>query len=387
MKVLLVSQSQDGSYANLISQAVKAAGGTLSIITGKYRDIDKDVTVIPAKQYNSTSVKNRFQTWFAYVNDVKGYLKQHIDEYDLIMFTSNPPVNQSLVKYALKKKKKCVYLVWDIYPNTIEKMFGKKVAPITSVWRRKNHAIYQKCDAVMTIGDVMKGVLEKDYPDVTFKVIPYHADTEFIRPIPRTENEFVFEYQLADKKVFMYSGKMGAGHGFDDILQAAETLKCRDDIRFLLIGHGSSFESVQANVKKRALKNVLVLPYQPLERLPYTLSSADVSFITIKEDTDGLFLPSKVYDAMASESAVLCISGPNNDVVDMIEKEHLGMYVKPGNAEELTKAILRFADDEAFLRTCQKRAREIAVERYAVAKVTEAYAALFAEVMQHTSND
>ncbi len=381
-RYLLVCQSQDGSYVNLIYEAVKHGGGQLTVLSGELSDIDTDVTTVEAPRYNSLSLISRFKTWFAYVRAAKRYLKEHLDEFDAVMFTSNPPINQGLVRYVQRRGKKTVYLVWDIYPDVVEQSFGRKVRPITALWRRRNRGIYTACDAVLTIGEVMKRNVEKSYPGLSVRVIPYHTDTAFIRPIPAEDNEFIRQYPiLRDKKVFMYSGKMGLGHGFDEILAVAEELREREDIVFLFVGHGTAYQSIERHMAERGLPNAMILPYQPLELLPHSLGCAAVSFITVKEQTDGLFLPSKVYDAMASGSAIVCISGGNNDVAALMA-QGIGESVKAGSVEELKAAVLKLADDDAYLRACQQRARDLAVRDYDVGSVTEQYAALFHDVLE-----
>ena len=124
----------------------------------------------------------------------KRYLKAQLDEFDGVMFTSNPPVNQGIVRYVQSKGKPCLYLVWDVYPDFVEKSFGSKMRPVTVFWRRGNRRIYRRCDAVLTIGEVLKETLLRSYPDVDIRVIPYHTDTAFIRPIPVEKNEFLRQY-------------------------------------------------------------------------------------------------------------------------------------------------------------------------------------------------
>ena len=376
-KFLLISQSQDGSYVNLIKNALSKSGYSLTVFTGKFSDVEKDVEIVEAPKYDSTSFKSRFKTCFSYVRSAKKYLKSNIDKFDAVMFTSNPPVNQSLVKFAQSKKKKCIYLIWDIYPDCIEKSFGKKVTPITAVWRSINRKMYEKCDQVLTIGEVMREHILQSYPKLDVKVIPYHTDTGYIHPIDKDENIFVKQNELEGKKVFMYSGKMGFGHGFDEMLNVAELLKDRDDIRFLFIGHGMAFEPVKKHIEDNGLSNTKILTFQPLKMLPYSLGSADVSFITIREQTDGLFLPSKVYDAMASGSAIICISGGKNDVSKLMEDNEIGVHVKTSSVDELKAAVLKLADDEEFLERCKKNAVGLAVRDYDIKTVTEQYRRLF----------
>lgn len=381
-RFLLICQSQDGSYVNLVNEALQQNMCALTVFTGKTADIVDGVAVVSAPKYDSTSFISRFKTWSAYVRAAKRYLKTHLDEFDGVMFTSNPPINQGLVRYVQRKRKKCVYLVWDIYPDVIAKSFGKKAAPVTALWRRRNHRIYRRCDAVLTIGEVLKENLLCSYPDVDIRVIPYHTDTAFIHPIPAKENQFTAQYPtISNKKVFMYSGKMGFGHGFDEMLTVAEELKDCDDILFLFVGHGAAYQSIEQRIADRGLTNTMILPYQPLEMLPHSLGCADVSFITIKEQTDGLFLPSKVYDAMASGSAIICISGGQNDVARLME-QGIGESVRTGDAEALKAAVLKLAEDETYLRACQKTARELAVKDYDIHSVTDQYTTLFREVLE-----
>ena len=380
-KLLLVCQSQDGSYVNILNDSLKQNDCTVTVFTGKKTGISDEVNLINAPEYNSDSFVSRFKTWFSFVFKAKKFLKENINEFDIVMFTSNPPVNQSLVKFVQKKGKKTVYLIWDIYPDCIEKTFGKKVLPITYFWRKLNSKVYKNCDAVLTIGEVMKANILKSYPSIDVKVIPYHADTEFIRPIPKEENPFAAQNGLLGKKVFMYSGKMGFGHGFDEMLDVAKQLDNRDDIAFLFIGKGQAFGEIERFICENNLKNTKILPYQPLEMLPFSLGAADVSFITVKKETDGLFLPSKVYDAMASGSAVIVISGGNNDVSAMVEEQKLGISVPVGNTDALKDAVLTLAQDSMLLKKYRKNARQTSVEKYSVKNITEQYMKLFGEII------
>ena len=124
----------------------------------------------------------------------------------------------------------------------------------------------------------------------------------------------------------------------------------------------------------------MVLPYQPLEMLPYSLGSADIAFITIKAKNDGLFLPSKVYDAMASGSAIICISDGKNDVSRLIEDNQIGVNIRPGNIEGLADAIAALVDDQQRLKKYKRKARNVA-EEYDIEKIKLRYADFFAQLV------
>ena len=65
------------------------------------------------------------------------------------------------------------------------------------------------------------------------------------------------------------------------------------------------------------------LPYQPWEDLPYSLTSADVSVVAVKEGFEGIVVSSKLYTAMAARQPVLVIAQGDDDEARIVEGEHV----------------------------------------------------------------
>lgn len=87
-------------------------------------------------------------------------------------------------------------------------------------------------------------------------VIENWADPQLIRPVPHAENPLRQEWGFHDKFVVGYSGNMGIAHEFDTILNAAERLKERDDIRFLFIGSGKHLPYIRQAIQQRSNRPV-----------------------------------------------------------------------------------------------------------------------------------
>ena len=77
----------------------------------------------------------------------------------------------------------------------------------------------------------------------------------------------------------MYSGNLGLTHNIEKILNTALKLKEVNDIKFVVIGEGPKKNIVDNFALKNQLKNLLVLPYQDEETLPYSLSAGDISIV------------------------------------------------------------------------------------------------------------
>ena len=109
---------------------------------------------------------------------------------------------------------------------------------------------------------------------------------------------FRAEHGLTGKFVVMYSGNHSPCHPLQTVLDAAEHLAADDRIRFVFIGGGSEFPKVKAFASERRLENIVCLPYQPLEKLSFSLSAADVHLVVMGDAFVGIVHPCKVYNIL-----------------------------------------------------------------------------------------
>lgn len=376
-KILFISQSQDGSFVDIICKAAELCGADITLLTGKKTGITaKNIEIVELPSYQSETIKSKFSSWIKFYLSAKKWIKRNEKSFDVVFFTSNPPIMCFFIK---KTTKKFIYLVWDIYPNAIKSAFQSPIfKPVISVWNSLNKGAYQKASQIITIGEVMKKTLEKDIKDSQkIKVIPYHAFTELIKPIDKSENPFAKQYNLVDKTVFLYSGKMGITHNLQSIVDLAEQLKEEKDIVFLLIGAGPGYGVLEKRLADYKPGNVILLPYQPLEVLPFSLTSADVAFVSINKGAEGIFLPSKVFDAMSAGLAILGVTDGENDIRKLIEECKVGINVSNDSQEELKQAVLKFKNDKAFTTECAKNARQTALAKFSEEVVIGEYKEVF----------
>jgi glycosyltransferase involved in cell wall biosynthesis len=376
-KILFISQSQDGSFVDIICKAADFCNADIVLLTGKKTGITaKNIEIVDMPSYRSETVKSKFLSWIKFYVSAKKWIKANKNSFDLVFLTSNPPIMCFFIK---KIAQKFVYLVWDIYPNTIKSTFQSPIfKPVVAIWNSLNKGVYKKASQIITIGEIMKKTLERDIKDSQIiKVIPYHAFTELIKPIDKNENWFAEKYNLVDKTVFLYSGKMGISHNLNSIVDLAEQLKEDKSIAFLLIGAGPGYGVIEKRLAEYNPGNIILLPYQPLEVLPFSLASADVAFVSMNKGAEGLFLPSKVFDAMSAGLAILGITDGENDIKKMIEEYKVGINVSNDSAEQLKKAVLKFKEDKAFTAGCAKNARQTALAKFSEEVVINEYKQVF----------
>ncbi|MFN7658595.1 MAG: glycosyltransferase, partial [Dolichospermum sp.] len=118
----------------------------------------------------------------------------------------------------------------------------------------------------------MQEFLEKKYPDLKpkIKVIENWA-IEDIPAVNKQENKFAKQHELDEIFTVLYSGNLGRLHDIETITEAAKILK-DEQIKFVFIGDGAKTKIVKQAIDNYQLKNILLLPYQPRELLPLSLT-------------------------------------------------------------------------------------------------------------------
>ncbi|HTV50588.1 MAG TPA: WcaI family glycosyltransferase [Steroidobacteraceae bacterium] len=211
---------------------------------------------------------------------------------------------------------------------------------------------------------------------------PNWVDTEMIRPMER-QNALRTELAIEPRtRVVLYSGNMGEKQGLDLILQVARRFDNEADVLFLLCGDGAVRERIGRAA--RGLRNVRLIPLQPLARLNELLNLADVHLLPQRTEATDLVLPSKLTAMMASGRPVVAAARGGSDVARFAGKG--GLVVAPGDVSAFDRAIRRLLSDGTLSRRLGAAGRACALhhwERDSVLRRTftqlPAFAGLFAD--------
>lgn len=383
MKVLVLSQAISDSYMGVIRGALPP-DCLIDIITGS--KLEKSDT-IESPPHNPNSLKLRLVSWFKYYRFVIRWARRRRPEkYDLIFATSNPPINAYL---GLRLKKifhtAFIYMNWDLYPQIIQtSMKGIVPAILSGLWNKVNSRIYPKIDQILTIGSVMGETLNAPLKNkVDLKIISMFTDTHRMKPIPKKENEFCKQYDIADKFVVLYSGKMGLGHNLEILLEASILLKRHQDILFLFIGHGQKYGIIENWIKQGKSENVKLLPLQPKQIFPLSMASGDIGFISQEKKAAKCFMPSKTYDMMACGMAIVAYSEGNDDLSLLIKRCDMGGSISENSPEKLAAVIEGIYLDRVKKEKYGMNARRFAVEEFDVSIVSEKYRTVFSQFIKN----
>ena len=259
----------------------------------------------------------------------------------ILISTSPPMASVAASIISLFRRTAVKFWVMDLNPDQLIEMgkITEKSLP-ARVFDFLNRSILRISDDVVPLDRFMAERLNKKR-DVREKmtVLPPWPLSDHLEPLEHHENPFRQEHGLDDKFVVMYSGNHGQTTPVKTVLDAAVKMQDREDLVFMFIGGGAGKKDVEATISEHQPTNIIDLPYQPLERVRYSLSAADVHVVTMGDNVVGVIHPCKVYGAMALGRPILLVGPEECHVSDIMENHSIGWHVQHGDVESLVAAV------------------------------------------------
>jgi len=371
-KILFLNQMAGPLFRELAEDLSAKMPKSSTLFTGHADTLaigsfNKKLNIYKAPPYNKRSNLFRLLSWINY--SLFAFWKMlMVDKNTIIFITSNPPLlNFFALLVSLIKRTRYIVLVYDMHVDVlVRRSFLDKNSFIVKFWRLINKKVWNRAFAVYAIGSVMAENLSKQFNVkktnlARIGVVYPWVDTERIKPILKNHNPLSSTLGQKDKITVLYSGNMGISHDIDSILNAAKILKNQINISFLLIGEGAKWKEAVEFKKENNLNNLQILPFQPEDKLPFTLSLADIALVSLDEGAEGFMVPSKMFYYMSAGAAVIGVCKGINDVSNIILKSNCGITIEPKKPKELANIIKVLAEDKKKLKNFKINSRQSAV--------------------------
>jgi len=299
-----------------------------------------------------------------------------------VVVVETDPFLLPIIGRLLQLRHRCRLVVYlqDIYPDVAVAIGKIRNRFLTRLLRRWLFSIYCRADRVIVLGEDMRELLvSSGVPADRITCLPNWADTTRIFPM-RNPNPFRERENLGDRFVVMYSGNMGLCQALDQVIDAAERLRHRPDIAFVMVGDGASRARLEQTARDRELTNIRFLPYQPHAELAVSLSAADQQLVPLDARVTGCMVPSKLYGILAAGVPPLVIADARSEAARVVREAEVGQVVPPGDVTALANAIEWSADHRAELAEIGRRARWLAETEYDRRQATNRFAKILDDV-------
>lgn len=300
---------------------------------------------------------------WSYISPNRGFLKRVLSQLSFgilapllaagkfappdVIVVESPPLFDAFAGRWLARRfrRPFIFTVADIWPESAVQLGMLRNRLAIRLAERLETGTYRRARFVWAVtAGIQQTLIGRGIPREKIFFLPNGVDCSKFRPLPRDEARKQLGWDQAPFTL-LYAGTIGLAHGLEIVLDAAERLRERDDIRFMLVGEGATKADLMAAAEARGLRNVIFMPAQPHDRMPLVLSAADACLTSLRKVP--LFegaLPSKMYEAMAcARPLVLAVDGEARELVE--RQAGAAVHVEPGNAAALAEAVVQLAEN------------------------------------------
>ena len=163
----------------------------------------------------------------------------------------------------------------------------------------------------------------------------------------------------------MFAGNIGEAQDFPTVLEAAQRLRHRADIRWLVVGDGRAADAVRAEIERRDIADrVILLGRHPLDRMPAFFRGAQALLVSLRPDPIfGTTIPGKVQSYLATGVPLLGML--DGEGARVIEEAGAGLVCPAGDSGALARQVERLAAMSAAERSAMgERGRAYGVREF-----------------------
>lgn len=292
-----------------------------------------------------------------------------------IMVVFSPFFLQGISAVISKKIWKIPYIfhVEDIQPDSaIETgLFNKNniiIRALICLLKFLEGAFYRNSLVISTLTKGMRENIISKLGNLRDKVIifGYWVDTEKYFRSEDLRKLFRDKYGYQENELLIgYAGNIGKKESLDRFVEIIKEIeKQSDKIKFVIAGEGACKRKLEEHVKGEKINNLRILPLQ--KDLDYVsfLNGVDLSFISQEENTNNIFIPSKLYPTLLCGSPVVCFAGKNSELYNIVRDSNAGYVYEWSQVNKFIKEIQHLADDKTGCINESVAARKYAISNF-----------------------
>jgi glycosyltransferase involved in cell wall biosynthesis len=239
-------------------------------------------------------------------------------------------------------KAKLIFNVSDLWPESAEKLDIVNNKFFLNLAYKLEEYLYKKSFLVTGQTQGIVTNINNRFPNIPTLWQPNGIDKE-VYEVPENK-DWIKEYSLEGKNIYVYAGIIGHAQGLDVIIKAKSWLvnnefKLSTKVAFVIIGDGPDKQRLIA-LNKELKTNIIFIPNTPKIEVLKMLKACHGYIVPLKKLD--LFLgaiPSKIFDALGlSKPILLGVDGEAKSL--FIDQGKAGIYFEPENEISLAKALV-----------------------------------------------
>lgn len=245
---------------------------------------------------------------------------------------------------ARLKRRPFVLEIRDLWPKSIVELGQLGPGLILSALEGLERWLYRSAaGVVVNTRTFREHIMERGVAEHDIELVYNGIDPTLFAPRPKNQ-ALLSLHGLDGSFTVAYVGTLGLAHGLTLLVDVAERLKERRELRFVLIGDGADRAKLEADIAGRGLDNIVMLGLQPRDAMPEWIASIDLLLVMLRDlPVFETVIPSKIFEFLAQERPVLLAA--RGEIRRMMEEADGALVIDPEVADQMVTAIEQIMDD------------------------------------------
>jgi colanic acid biosynthesis glycosyl transferase WcaI len=317
--------------------------------------------------FRKYSAHRRFFAQRKYGRDLRRLIS---DERPDVVLSGNTPIDvqAELLWHCRKNHIGFVHWVQDVYCRALEFFLRRKLGPLSKglvlPFQLLEKRVAGSSDATIVIARDFRDLLTSwGIQESKITVIENWAPLDDVPQLPRN-NPWSEAQVLGAQPILLYSGTLGLKHRPDLLYLLAERLG--SDCKVVVLTEGVGRDRLE---KMPPLDNLVLLGFQPYDKLSEVLASADVLLATLESDAGQFAVPSKILTYLCAGRSLLLAAPRDNLAASTIERSGAGLVVDPDDTSAWLAAARKLVSNSEFRARLAGNARQYAERTFDIGKI------------------
>lgn len=265
--------------------------------------------------------------------------------FDAVFAFQPSPVTVGVPAVILGRLKRAPVVLWvlDQWPETLVAVGVVRSRLAIRVLGRLVAFIYRRCELVLAQSKGMVPLVRGYCPDdVEVGYFPNWVEGMYSQ---RAEGEGP-EGRASDREgpfTVLFAGNIGEAQDFPAIVEAADQLRSRENIRWLIVGDGRMRAWLETEIERRGLEARFTLPGRfPADRMAPILRDADALLVSLKRDPlFAMTVPGKLQTYLAAGRPVIGML--DGEGAEIIREAGAGFSCSAADSESLARIVLEMS--------------------------------------------
>lgn len=341
--------------------------------------------IVQRKKVNKQNFIQRYLEGFIYSFKAFKHWRKNKDNIDIVLLQATPTVFFSSILLKLFLRKPVIFNCYDIFPDGPYAYNAISNSIIYHILHKMQDIVYRNSNRIVVVSHDMKETFIKNkVNEDKLVIINNWYDENSIKINNESKNTFIQNYHIDTSKfIIQYAGNFGYTFNYKKILEIALQLQEYEKIEIHMIGTGAFEKDFKEEAEKLKLKNIIFIPWQPLDIITDVYNSCDIGIIALSKNVIKNNYPSKCSILMACGKPFVCVTEKDTFFYKYVNDNKIGFCSPQDDIKDTINKILLLYQDKNLHEQMSNNAKIFGKRDYSSKPNIKKYIELLEEVYKN----